>query len=635
MRLDQKEKINRLVIYFFYDADGIVDRYIPYMLEDINKNCSELFVVCNGNLTPEGRATFKKLTPHLLVRENKGFDVWAYKAALEYYGWEKLEQFDEVIMMNHTIMGPVYPFSEMFAEMDKRDLDFWRITKYPKVGVDPFGTISYGYIPEHIQSHFIAVRNNMLKSMEFRDYWDNRPEITCYADAVGKHEAIFTKSFGDKGFRWAVYVDTTDREKFEIDFILTSPVALIEKYRCPIFKRRSFFHDYYYILHTSTGEQTRQLMAYLREKTNYDVGMIWENILRTCNMADVKTALCLDYILPKSGESKPGTEKVALVIHSYFEDLVQYCYDYALSMPESSDIYITTDSEKKEKEIKKVFANGPWNSVKVIRIENRGRDVSALLVGVAEYLPQYDLVCFMHDKKVGQLDYGIKGYSFSERCYQNLLGSKCLVNHIIALFRDEPFLGLLVPPVPNHAEYYPTLGLEWGLNFDATKKLADQLELNVPMSNSKEPIAPLGTMFWFRPKALKKILDYGWEYKDFPEEPNAADGTVLHAIERVYPFVAQDAGYYSAWVLSDEYARQEINNLTYMLRTLNESLFPIYGGPNHWELKYRITSGHNPDVAEVEKRIVCKRKIKKWVPKPIWNGLKKIYHLFGGKKWVG
>ena len=35
MRLDQKTKINRLVIYFFYDADGIVDRYVPYMLEDI------------------------------------------------------------------------------------------------------------------------------------------------------------------------------------------------------------------------------------------------------------------------------------------------------------------------------------------------------------------------------------------------------------------------------------------------------------------------------------------------------------------------------------------------------------------------------------------------------------------------
>jgi len=42
MKLDQKSDIKRLVIYFFFDADGIVDRYVPYMLEDVKKNCSEL-----------------------------------------------------------------------------------------------------------------------------------------------------------------------------------------------------------------------------------------------------------------------------------------------------------------------------------------------------------------------------------------------------------------------------------------------------------------------------------------------------------------------------------------------------------------------------------------------------------------
>ena len=73
MKLEQKETINRLVIYFFYDADGIVDRYVPYMLEDINKNCSELFVVCNGKLTPEGRKTFLELTPHLSGSSSRTF----------------------------------------------------------------------------------------------------------------------------------------------------------------------------------------------------------------------------------------------------------------------------------------------------------------------------------------------------------------------------------------------------------------------------------------------------------------------------------------------------------------------------------------------------------------------------------
>jgi hypothetical protein len=37
-------------------------------------------------------------------------------------------------------------------------------------------------------------------------------------------------------------------------------------------------------------------------------------------------------------------------------------------------------------------------------------------------------------------------------------------------------------------------------------------------------------------------------------EPLPQDGTISHAIERVYPFVAQAAGYYPAVVMSRDYA---------------------------------------------------------------------------------
>lgn len=54
----------------------------------------------------------------------------------------------------------------------------------------------------------------------------------------------------------------------------------------------------------------------------------------------------------------------------------------------------------------------------------------------------------------------------------------------------------------------------------------------MPIDEKKEPIAPLGTMFWFRPRAMKLLFDRDWEYEDFPPEPNAIDGTLLHAIEK-------------------------------------------------------------------------------------------------------
>ena len=41
---------NRLIVYFIYDRDGLVDRYILYMLGDLRKNAKELCVVVNGRL---------------------------------------------------------------------------------------------------------------------------------------------------------------------------------------------------------------------------------------------------------------------------------------------------------------------------------------------------------------------------------------------------------------------------------------------------------------------------------------------------------------------------------------------------------------------------------------------------------
>jgi Lipopolysaccharide biosynthesis protein len=646
MVLSHKKEIKRLAIYFFYDKDGIVDDYIPYMLTDLKKNVSQILVVCNGNLTPESREKLEKYTSNILVRENKGFDVWAYKEGMELYGWDGLAQFDEVILMNFTIMGPVYPFKEMFDDMDKRDIDFWGITAFHKVNGDPFGTIKYNYIPLHIQSHFIVIRNKMLTSIEFRKYWENMPMITKYEEAIGFHEAIFTKDFENKGYKWEVYVDTKDLYKHSYHPILMSPLELIKNRRCPIIKRRSFFHNYNDFLCFNTGEVTVEMMEYLLKNTNYDTNLIWDNILRVENQEDIKKCLQLNYILPSDALKVNGVpkidRKVAIVLHIYFKDLIEYCFRYASSMPKNSDVYVTTNSEEKKQEILKVFSKLDCNKLEVIVIENRGRDVSALLVATKDFIMDYDYVCFAHDKKVGQLDLAIKGEAFSYKCFENILKNNIFVENIINTFEENPRLGLLTPPPPNHADYYHTISdLGWRYNYENTEKLAKRLKLNINIRKDKEPTAPLGTMFWFRPKALKKLFDEDWQYSDFPEEPNKEDGSLLHAVERIYPLVTQYEGFYSAWIMVDTFAKIEITNLYYMCRELNNVAFRLFGGDTHQGListmNNTLIQNQQDNIMYTDKvfRKLFKEKVKRKIPKSFWTILKKIYRLFNGKRWVG
>ncbi|MBR3623782.1 MAG: hypothetical protein IKN43_10620, partial [Selenomonadaceae bacterium] len=60
---------------------------------------------------------------------------------------------------------------------------------------------------------------------------------------------------------------------------------------------------------------------------------------------------------------------------------------------------------------------------------------------------------------------------------------------------------------------------------------------------------------------------------DIPSEPMLADGTISHAIERIFPFVAQSQGYYSGLLMTEEYASLYLENYRYMLyKTVNHYL---------------------------------------------------------------
>lgn len=578
--------MKRIGIFFMYDRDGIVDDYIPVMLRDLQKNIERFVIVINGKLTNDGQKKLSEFSDEIIVRENEGYDVWAYKTGLEYIGYDNLSDYDELVMFNHTMMGPIYPFAEMFDQMGKKEVDFWGISQFYKTDFDPFGTMPKGYIPDHIQSYFITARKSLSCSADFKKYWDEMPMITGYLDSISRHETRFTKHFEHLGYRWSVYVDAEKYKGMSFQPMVAMPTEMIKVYHSPIFKRRTFMQDYNVVLGETAGETAYELWNYLEEETDYNLNLIWDNLLRLENMADLKKNLQWNYVLP-SKYSNPKTNtsnfRIALFMHIYFGDLIDDCKRYVESMPDNADIYITTNNEKQAEEIREKYADIPCGKLTVKTVPNSGRDVGPFLVEVQDHLDEYDIICHAHDKKAGQVTPGTIGLSFAYKCFENTLGSKDYVKNIIGVFEENPRAGLLMPPPPNHGEYYITLAMEWGANYSNTKKLMRELQFTAPMDEGKEPIAALGSYFWARTDALRPVFEHKrWTYDSFPAEPLPEDGTYLHAIERIYPFAAQSKGYYAGWILKDSNAAMEITNLNHMVRELNKPIFFEGQGAGNW-----------------------------------------------------
>ncbi|TCE89622.1 Alpha-L-Rha alpha-1,2-L-rhamnosyltransferase/alpha-L-Rha alpha-1,3-L-rhamnosyltransferase [Bifidobacterium longum subsp. longum] len=558
----------RLGIYCFYDKYGHAASFIKTFLDDLMDNLDDLVVVVNGQLSDQARQLFSEYTKTIIVRENKGLDVAAYKQAILTLGWEKLESYDEVICLNDTVMGPVYPFREMFACMDRKDVDFWGITAYAGETVDK------EQIPTHLQAYWHAYRRSLVSSPAFHEYWETMPLWKDYAEVTRKHEMTFTKHFTDLGFTWASYIDWRKYQGYSSYPLLYMPMQIVRDDRCPIFKRRSFFVDYSAYFDQTAGQPALDLYEYLRDHTDYDVDMIWDAILPSYNIDDIRKAMHLDYVLP-SQAINPQTHdrpRSAFIYHVYFMDLLEDTCHYIASLPEETDLYITSTEDKIPQIREYMQQHGISHQATFIPVINRGRDVSALLVAACPVVlsGKYDVIGFAHDKKSSQNQenghHGTESQGFAYKLMENTLGSEAYVKNILTLFAENSRLGQVTPPPPYHALYFAhTIPHDWGANYEITKELLeDRLGIHVPLSPTKPTASAMGSCYWFRVEALKPLFEYGWKYEDFlPEGQMGEDGTISHAIERANGYICQSRGYYPAWVLSDRYARIEVDSLFY------------------------------------------------------------------------
>ena len=354
--------MKRLGIFVYFDKDGIVDDYIPYLLNGLKPHIERFIIVINGDVNPRGKEKLLKFAKEedLIFRENKGFDTWAYKTGMDHAGWDELSKYDETIIFNDTVMGPVFPFSEMFDEMEKRHPDFWGITRHYSDPGDPYHCV-YGHIPEHIQSYFCAFGKRMIDAPEFREYWDNLFPINSYEDAVGKHEIVFTKKFADMGFTWDTYINSEELKALHVQPIIALADRILKKERCPIFKKRVFFQDYDWTVKTNVGQIARDLYDYVDKETDYPAEYILETLLRSRNLYELSLNLHWNRVLPEDGISaEPGrlSADTDYVYHTHpFPDIYAMTNPYLRYKEErclqGSEVYINNIHElfKKEKKL--------------------------------------------------------------------------------------------------------------------------------------------------------------------------------------------------------------------------------------------------------------------------------------------
>jgi lipopolysaccharide biosynthesis protein len=119
-----------------------------------------------------------------------------------------------------------------------------------------------------------------------------------------------------------------------------------------------------------------------------------------------------------------------------------------------------------------------------------------------------------------------------------------MMDLVLSRFAADQTLGLVFPADPHLSD--------WDANRDLAMAVAERMGIS-PLPPFFD--FPIGGMFWARSAALQPLFDLRLDWGDYPDEPIPEDATILHAIERLWPFVARKAGY--------EYATTHVPGVTW------------------------------------------------------------------------
>lgn len=195
----------RMVLFIHFDADNIVSENDINYINELRTISEKIIVISNNHRLPmEEKDKLDKLADTVIYRENKGFDFSAWREAVLRVGKEEVEQYDEMIFANNSMLVSDKKLDEIFVTMETKNCDFWGMTLFPYLEDGEFCNLKY--IPEHVQSYFMVFKGKILSDDLFYEFWKSVKEENDIKSVIAKYETQLTNMLHDAGYEYSAYI---------------------------------------------------------------------------------------------------------------------------------------------------------------------------------------------------------------------------------------------------------------------------------------------------------------------------------------------------------------------------------------------------------------------------------------------
>jgi len=222
----------RTAIVASYFGKGVIPETLIYLLRGLREVVDNIVYVADCPVFPDEVEKLRGLVTIARFKRHGQYDFGSYRRGLEIARAEGLLDrvlADDLVVINDSSYGPVYPFSESFDKMAAKECDFWGYTGY-----NAFGNI-------HISSYFYYFKRNVIDSGAIDEFLSGVTGRFERDKVIVKFELKMTAFLEQRGFRWKTYVP--------FGYLYSSPtkhpLSICRNFRVPLLKVKVINGDSY------------------------------------------------------------------------------------------------------------------------------------------------------------------------------------------------------------------------------------------------------------------------------------------------------------------------------------------------------------------------------------------------------
>jgi hypothetical protein len=290
----------------------------------------------------------------------------------------------------------------------------------------------------------------------------------------------------------------------------------------------------------------------------YPMELVWESLARSTPPKALNSNAGMLEVLHDDGLAYDPDRafRIAVIVRVTDVKNVDEILRRITYLPGEVDVFVTTTEGISAARLERILE--AWSRDRDGRHEVRvtpaspGRDMADFFVACRDILlsDRYDLVVKLHARRARRKTMNLRRY-FRRYQFENLLNSPGYTRNVLALFQDEPGLGIVFPPMMHIG--YATMGRGWAGLEPVVEKLHSVLGIRVPQDRIS-PLAPFGGMWVARPAALALLAQHRWSYSDYGPRGQRRYRRLAHAQERVITSAAGELGFHARTILTPQHA---------------------------------------------------------------------------------